>query len=568
MRKITLLSDALRQCTTHFVSAAAFSMGVNLLFLSPTVYMMQISDRVMSSGSKETLVFLTLAYLLATMTLGGLDYVRSEVLIRAGLRLDRLLAEQIMGLMLEHANAGGRGGRQRDEMLRALDDFRGFLTGSGIHALFDVPWMPIYILALFFVHPVICIVSTAFMALQTVVTLGTERLMKGPITASLSARANSYGLADAALRNAEVVAGMGMAEAITEPWLRDRRVMMDAHAIASGRNAFMTAVGRFLRLFVQGLIVAIGAYYALDRSISPGAMFAGMLLIGRASQPLDQILGAWKGIVGARQSYAKLKSFLMAPSPRETSMVLPHPIGIVSVEDLAYAPPRAQAAVFSGLNFTLMPGTCLGVIGPSGAGKSCLSRLMVGVHRPSRGVARLDGADIFTWDRADFGRRVGYLPQDIELFGGTVAQNITRFRPIEPQEVIGAAKLAGAHEMIIKLPNGYETFVGDAGAILSGGQRQLIGLARAVFGNPCFVVLDEPNSNLDTDGEGSLAQCLQALKMAKTTVIMISHRPRILEQVDQVLYMMGGQSRIYSREEFFSRSGPGGNLPSFAGASH
>jgi len=566
MRKATLLTVALRKCTPHFVSAALFSMGVNLLFLAPTIYMIQISDRVMSSGSKDTLLFLTLAYALAILTLGALDYVRSAVLIRAGLRLDRQLVVQIMGLMLEYANLGGRAPRQRDEMLRALDEFRGFLTGTGIHAMFDLPWLPIYMLALYFVHPVVCMVSVAFMLLQTLVTVGAEWWMETPLNQSQAARSSSYGLADSALRNAEVVAGMGMRDAILEPWHRDRLVMMDYHAVASGRNAMMTATSKALRLFVQGLIVAVGSYYVLERSISGGAMFAGMLLIGRATQPLDQILGTWKMFVGARQAYAKLNLFLAAPSPREVSVVLPKPVGVVSVENVAYVPPRAQHPVFSDLNFALMPGTCLGILGPSAVGKSCLARLLVGVHKPTKGVVRLDGADVFTWDRRDFGRYVGYLPQDIELFAGTVAQNITRFRNIEPDAVIAAAKMAGAHEMICKLPQGYETQVGDSGAILSGGQRQQVGLARAVFGNPVLVVLDEPNSNLDAEGEGLLAQCMRRLKEAGTTVVLISHRPRILECVELILYMTGGEMRIYTQEEFFSSAGPGGNLPSFADA--
>jgi ATP-binding cassette, subfamily C, bacterial len=542
-------------------------MGVNLLFLSPTVYMMQISDRVMASGSRETLFFLTIAYAVAILTLAGLDYVRSEVLIRAGLRMDRQLAGPMMGLMLEHANRPGRGGNQRDEVLRALDTFRSFVTGSGIHAMFDLPWLPIYIFALFVVHPMVGVLSTVFMALQTLVTLGTEWLMDRPLNLSQKARGSSYGLADAALRNAEVIAGMGMKQAILAPWLRDRQVMMDYHAIASDRNALMTSVGKFLRLFVQGLVVAVGNYYVLEKAMTPGAMFAGMLLVGRASQPLDQILGTWKMTVGARDAYRRINAFFEAPSPRDTLVVLPDPTGLIILEDVGYTPPNGQRAIFSNITFTLEPGTCIGVIGPSAAGKSTLARLLVGVHRPTSGIIRLDGAEIFTWDRTDFGRYVGYLPQDIELFGGTVAQNITRFQDVVPEAVIRAARRAGAHNMIIKLPNGYETPVGDAGAILSGGQRQLVGLARAVYGNPCFVVLDEPNSNLDTDGEVALCQCLASLKQSRTTVVMISHRPGILENVDQILYMSGGDLvRVFSRDEFFSKLGQAGNISTLVAA--
>lgn len=563
MRRKTLLTDALRRCSTHFLGAALFSMGVNVLFLAPTIYLTQISDRVMSSGSRDTLLFLTIAYTVATLALAALDYVRSEVLIRAGLRLDRHLAVPVMELMLEHSNVIGNSNQQRDEVLRALDNFRGFITGSGIHALFDLPWLPIYVLALFVVHPMVGMVSTAFMLAQTLVTLGTEKLMERPINLSQAARSRSYGLADAALRNSEVIAAMGMTRAVLAPWQRDRRIMMDNHAIASDRNALMTSTGKFLRLLAQGLIVAVGCYFVLERSITAGAMFAGMLLVGRASQPLDQILGTWKMFVGARESYARLTKFLLEPPPRETSVVLPRPTGAIIVDDAGYRQPNTRKPVFANLSFKLAPGTCLGVIGPSGSGKSTLARLLVGVHRPSMGVVRLDGADIFTWDRDDFGRYVGYLPQDIELFAGSVAKNITRLQPIgDPEAVLAAARLAGAHDMIIKLANGYETFVGDSGAILSGGQRQLVGLARAVYGNPRFVVLDEPNSNLDSPGEASLGQCLDQLKANGTTVVLISHRPSILEKVDEVLYLNGtDQMRFFSRDEFFAMTGKPNTLP-------
>lgn len=554
-RQTKVLQAALRHCTAYFAAAMLFSMAINTLYLAPTVFMIQLSDRVMSSGSKETLLLLLIAYAIAIICLGALDYVRAQVLIRAGLRLDKLLSRRLIGLLFERANIFGAPQGQRDEPLRALDTFRHFVTGSGIHAFFDLPWLPIYLAVLFLVHPYLGGVALAFMALQVGIAILSRHLTDERVLLAGQAGQKSFGLAEAALRNSEVVQGMGMMDAVLAPWEQNRRVMLIHQAVASDRNAMVQATSTFLRLFVQSALVSVGAYLAIDRVITPGGMFAAMLLIGRATQPLDQVVGVWKTALMARQAYQNLNFLFSQPPLRETSAVLPQPTGRLTLERVVYAPYGARRPVIQGVGFNIEPGTCLAVIGPSASGKSTLARLIVGIYPPSDGAVRLDGASIFHWDRGDFGRHVGYLPQDIELFAGTVAENIARFQGAnDGQAIIQAAQRAGAHEMILTLPKGYETSIGEAGAILSGGQRQLIGLARAVYGAPRLVVLDEPNSNLDNDGEVALTRCLINLKKAGTTVVLVSHRPSILNHVDLVLYMAEGQARaLLPRDEFLAK---------------
>jgi PrtD family type I secretion system ABC transporter len=553
--KLDPMRDVLLGCRGYFVSTGVFSLFINLLYLAPTVYMYQVSDRVMTSGSIETLAFLTLGYVVALATIAALEVVRARVLVRAGLRIDRLVTERLMPILFERANLlSANDNRLRDQPLRALDGFRQFATGSGVLALFDLPWLPIYLVTLFLLHFSFGMLSLVFMVLQLLLTVLTELFTSTLMAQSERARVRSYGMADTALRNAEVVMGMGMAEGVLGPWSHDRRTMLHKHALASDRNALLSTLGRFLRLLVQALIVGLGAYLAIQREVSPGTMFAAMLLIGRATQPLDQVVAAWKSILATRQSFRTLRQLLAEPSPRQTAEVVPVPVGTLTVEQLAYVPPGARQPVLAGVSLHLTAGGALGVIGPSAAGKSTFARLLVGVHRPTDGAVRLDGANVYTWERTDFGRHVGYLPQDIELFAGSVSQNISRFRPCAPEDIINAARLAGAHEMILNLARGYETPIGEAGVMLSGGQRQMIGLARAVFGNPRLVVLDEPNSNLDSDGEMALSRCLQFLKQTGVTVVLISHRPAVLQQVDDILYLHAGRPRaLIPRAEFLAQ---------------
>jgi PrtD family type I secretion system ABC transporter len=342
------------------------------------------------------------------------------------------------------------------------------------------------------------------------------------------------------MRNAEVVQAMGMTEGLLRRWSRDRSHMIERQVAASDRAAAMSSLIRFMRLSMQSLVLGLGAYLVIERSVTVGAMFAASILLGRALQPIEQIVGSWRSLVTARDSFRRVRELLAANPLREARLELPRPLGHISVEGVSYVPPRGNKPILRGVSFRIAPGEVIGIVGPSGSGKSTLIRHLVGVLRPNAGAVRLDGADLSTWPRTALGRYVGYLPQDIELFADTVAANISRFQNASSESVVKAALLAGVHEMILRLPDGYETQVGEGGTVLSGGYRQRIGLARAAFGGPSLVVLDEPSSNLDTDGEAALAECIVKLKQAHATVILVSHRPETVAVADKILVLMDG----------------------------
>jgi PrtD family type I secretion system ABC transporter len=369
------------------------------------------------------------------------------------------------------------------------------------------------------------------------------------------------------LRNVEVVQAMGMAEGLIRRWGRDRVRMIARQVTASDRASIMSSMIRFLRLAMQSLILGLGAYLVIERSITVGAMFAASILLGRALQPVEQIVGSWRALVSARDAYLRVRELLAANPLRTSRLELPRPVGHVSVEGVTYVPPRSNKPILRGVSFKIEPGEVIGIIGPSGAGKSTLVRNIVSVLKPSAGAVRLDGADISTWPRASLGQHVGYLPQDVELFADTVAANISRFQQVRGDMVVKAAQMAGVHEMILRLPDGYETQVGEGGTTLSGGYRQRIGLARAVFGEPSIVVLDEPSSNLDAQGEAALAECILRLKKNKVTVIMVSHRPSTVAVVDKILLLIDGVAEAFGpRAEILARLTQPRNVPAVATA--
>jgi ATP-binding cassette subfamily C protein/ATP-binding cassette subfamily C protein EexD len=370
--------------------------------------------------------------------------------------------------------------------------------------------------------------------------------VQGPMAESTASTSRNYAFADMSLRNAEVVRAMGMMPGLLQRWDRDRSRALERQVVASGRAANNASLVRFLRLSMQSLILGLGAYLVIERLQTVGVMFAASILLGRALQPVEQIVGAWRNMISAHGSFQRIKALLVSHPAPDPALALPRPAGRVTVEGLVYGIPRAPSPILRGISFRLEAGEILGVIGPSGAGKSTLARQIVGVLAPSAGAVRLDGANVSTWPREALGRHLGYLPQDIELFADTVAANIGRFRTEDDDsEVIEAAKLAGVHEAILRLPKGYETNVGDGGAVLSGGIRQRIGLARAVYGDPSLVVLDEPSSNLDSDGDASLLACISDLKMRGATVVIISHRPNTLGVVDKLLVLKEGTAEIF-----------------------
>lgn len=541
----------LKTCRVYFISAGAFSLAINLLYLAAPLYMLQVYDRVISSASEVTLVMLTIALLLALLTLASLDAIRARVLTRASIRLDRLLAGRIMSAIIERSSASGG---TRGQLLRDFDTFRQSITGTVIHAVFDLPWAPIYIAVIFVLHPLL----GSFALVSSLVLIGmallNEWLVRPPLSESNEAAARNYGFTEMSLRNTEVVRAMGMTEGLLWRWARDRNRMLERQVAASDRAATLQSIIRFLRLAMQSLILGLGAYLVIERAATVGAMFAASILLGRALQPVEQIVGSWRTLVSARSAFHRVRELLITSPPREAKLELPRPTGRLSVESLSYAPKGSSKAILRGVGFQIEQGEVLGVIGPSGAGKSTLARQIVGVLAPSAGVVRLDDADISIWPRMMVGKYIGYLPQDVELFADTVASNIGRFNSGEDKAIIEAAEVAGVHEMILRLPNGYDTQVGDGGAILSGGYRQRIALARAVYGNPSLVVLDEPSSNLDSDGDAALTNCVITLKQRGATVVIISHRPATIGVVDKLLVIREGAVEMFGpRSEIMNR---------------
>jgi len=535
----------------YFVTAAIFSLAINLLYLAGPLYMLQVYDRVISSASEITLLMLTIALLMAFMALAGLDAVRARVLTRASIRLDQTIAARVMTAII-HRSAGAGGARS--QLLRDFDTFRQFVTGTGIHAIFDLPWAPIYIAVIFVLHPFLGAFALGCSILLILMALLNEWLVKLPLTEAGEVASRSYSFTEMSLRNTEVVRAMGMTEGLLRRWARDRNRMLERQVSASDRAATMQSIIRFLRLAMQSMILGLGAYLVIERLATVGAMFAASILLGRALQPVEQIVGSWRNLVSARGAFLRIRELLKADPQREAGLTLPRPKGRLSVEGVTYVPPLSSKPILRGVTFAIEPGEVLGVIGPSGAGKSTLSRHLVGVLAPSAGAVRLDGADVSNWVKTSLGQHVGYLPQDIELFADTVAANISRFQEGEDRDVILAARMADVHEMILRLPDGYDTQVGEGGAILSGGYRQRIGLARAIFANPSLLVLDEPSSNLDSEGDAALADCILRLKKRGTTVVIVSHRPSTIGVVDKILVLRDGVAEMFGpRAEIMSR---------------
>lgn len=525
----------------YFMTAAVFSLAINLLYLAGPLYMLQVYDRVVSSGSEVTLVMLTVILLVALVTLGALDSVRGRVLTRAGVRLDRMLAGRVVAATVDKFGGLSSG----NQLLRDFDTFRQFITGSGIHAVLDLPWAPIYVGVIFLLHPALGAFALASAIVLVLMALINEWLVRGPSAEAAAAAGRNYSFIEMSLRNAEVVQAMGMVGGLVRRWGRDRSRMIERQATAADRAATMQSVIKFLRLAMQSVILGLGAYLVINRLATVGAMFAASVLLGRALQPVEQTVGQWRGLVSARAALSRVRALLAVSPQPERVLSLPRPTGRLSVENLNFALPGTNKLLLRNVSFRLEAGEALGIIGPSGAGKSTLARQIVGVLRPSAGVVRLDGADVSTWPRESLGRHLGYLPQDIELFADTVAANISRFERDADTGTVQAARSAGVHEMILRLPDGYQTQVGEGGAVLSGGYRQRIGLARAVFGDPALVVLDEPSSNLDAEGDGALANCVLELKQQGATVVIISHRPATLATVDKVLVLRDGGVEIF-----------------------
>ena len=533
----TPLSAALARCRVPLVLVGVFSGVVNLLQLTTSLYMMQVFDRVLTTRSLDTLAYLSLIALFAVLVLALLEAVRGQVMQRIGAWVEHRVAPAGFVRAIEGTL---RGQGYRMEALRDLAICRGFLASPTALALFDVPWVPIYIAVIFLLHPLMGWIALGgalvLFGLTVLSELSTARLLRAANVAGLAAQRRADGIA----RNAEVIDSMGMLTAVMARWREPVAEMAEPQQRAADRAAVLVAVTKFCRLAVQIAVLGVGAWLVLRQELTAGASIAASIIMGRALAPVEMLIGGWKQLVQTRQSYRRLQGFLAQPAQRPPGRPLPAPTGALTAERVSYAFPGQGVAMIKGISFALMPGDSLAIIGPSAAGKTTLIRLLIGTLAPSAGAVRLDGADVYLWQREDFGRHVGYLPQAVELFEGSVFRNIARMGEAAEAAVYEAAQLAGCHEMILRLPQGYETEIGEAGLHLSGGQRQLIGLARAMFGAPKLVVLDEPNSNLDGESEAALLRALERLKAAGTTVVLVSHRPTLVQGVDQVMVLKDG----------------------------
>ena len=558
------LQKALGLCRKSFATAGFFSLFINFLMIIPALYMLQLYDRVITSGSQSTLLMLTLIMALLLITMGLLEWVRGQILIRVGARLELLLNERLFALTFKRSLLTG--GKAGSEPLDDLTGLRTFLTTNGLFAFFDAPWMPIYIAVMFMFHEWFGWMAVGTAIILITIAFATEKLTNKDISDANNLAVSGRGLVNRNLRNAEVVESMGMLKAIRTNWQKSTNKVLHLQARASSNNGMLTAISKTIRIMSQSLVLGIGAYLVLMQEITPGLMIAGSILLGRALAPLDLMVGSWKGFVNARGMYSRLNKLLLDLPKEKESMSLPPPEGKITVDKLMVSAPGSRKPIISGIDFSLEAGETLGIIGPSAAGKSVLARALLGIWPTLNGRVRLDGVDVFIWDREELGPHIGYLPQDIELFEGTVAENISRFSLVDSAKVVAAAKLTDVHEMILKLPQGYDTVIGATGGVLSGGQRQRVGLARAVYDNPKLVLLDEPNSNLDELGEMALQNALDALKEKNTTVIVISHRPGILNELDKILLMRNGQMVAFGpREEILKAPKKQAALPKKVG---
>ncbi len=539
-----------RSTSSYLLTALFFSFGINILYLAAPIYMLQVYDRVIPSSSVVTLVMLTLVMLLAFLTLAALDVVRAYVLTRAGIRLDAVLGERVFAAIVDRSADQAA----RSQPLRDLDQFRQTITGPSIHALLDLPWAPVYLGLIFILHPGLGAFALGSAGLLLGLAYLNELAVHGPLSEANKAGVRSYGFSEMSFRNAEAIRAMGMLNGLLQRWRRDRNQMLERQKYASDRASAISGLIRFSRMAMQSLILGLGAYLVINRSITGGAMFAAMILLGRALQPIEQLVGSWRGLVAARDSYRKLQGLLDGYNPVRSDIKLPAAEGHVSVEAATYVPPGVSYPVLRNISFEVKAGEAIGIIGPSGAGKSTLARLLIGVIAPTQGFVRLDGSEVAKWPRDELGRCIGYLPQDVELFDDTVAANISRFQMRNDNAIIEAARLAGVHDIILRLPQGYDTRLGEGAAVLSGGVRQRIGLARAVFGGPSLVLLDEPSSNLDADGDAALLACLEELKKRGTTIFLVSHRLGTISVTDKLLVLKDGMVQVFgTRSEIMER---------------
>ena len=537
------IKDFLLVAKKSFFFAGFFSLFINILMLLPAIYMLAVYDIVVPSRSSNTLLFITLLVIGLFIIMNALQIIRGRILVRINNKLDYVLNKKVVNSMYELALK-----HPTKATIQPFEDFqqiKQFLTGASIFAFFDAPWIPIYLGVLYLFHPYYGNLGVIVVLVVIIITITNEIVTKKYLKKANANLIKSKKFLNNTIGNTEVIEAMGMKSKIYNKWLDIYRDYMTNLQIASDKGTFWSNTMKTFRMLSQSLMLGMGGYLALNLEISSGMIVAGSIVLGRALAPLDLMVNTWKSFSSARESYKRLNSLLSEIEDEKQVLKLPEPKGKISLVNVIVLPPNSKTPLLKGITMNINPGESVAVVGPSGAGKSSLARTMLGIWKPVNGIVEIDDADIKQWDREYLGKFIGYLPQDIELFEGTVAENIARFEDIDEEKILEAAKISGAHDVIVKLPDGYNTYIGPGGITLSGGQRQRIALARALYGNPRIVILDEPNSNLDDAGERALLNALRILKEKKTTFIVISHKVNILDLVDKIAVLKDGTLTMY-----------------------
>ncbi|HQS67427.1 MAG TPA: type I secretion system permease/ATPase [Sulfuricurvum sp.] len=554
------LIDLLKTLKGSFYFAAFISLFINILMLVPTLYMLQLYDRVLASRSMETLIMLTIIVVFLFFVLGMLEFIRSRILIRVGNAIDAKMSNRLFDAMFALANR--HPGKATAQPLGDLTQIRQFLTGTPLFAFFDAPWIPIYIGIMFLFHPLFGYFAIFAAIVAVSLTLINEKRTKAGLEASNKHYQSSQSFISSSLRNSEIIEAMGMHGNIRRRWYGRYISFLNEQSNASDEAGVWSNTSKIVRMLMQSLVLGLGGYLAIIGEVTPGMMIAGSIIMGRALAPIDLMTGTWKQFSGARTSYGRLGGLLAEFTVPVKPTPLPAPQGFIDLEQIVVLPPDSKVPSIRGVTLSIKAGETVAVIGPSAAGKSSLARAMLGVWPCVNGKVRIDGAEIGHYDREVLGQYIGYLPQDIELFDGTISENIARYEDPKPEMVVEAAQVAGVHEMILQLPQGYDTPIGPGGIALSGGQRQRVGLARAIYCYPKIIVLDEPNSNLDDVGERALTQAILELKKRGSTVILITHRPAILGIVDRIAFMRDGLLQLFgTRDEVLAALQPKPQAP-------
>lgn len=545
------LKEALKGTKSIFLIILFFSCIINMLMLAPAIYMLQVYDRVLVSKNTTTLFMLTLLIVGIYILISMIESARASVMIRIGNKLDVKLNKLVFNAAFKRKIATGDSNPA--QALADLAQIRQFLAGNSLFALLDVPWTPFYLLIAFIVHPLLGYISLGGITILFILTLISELSTKTPIQQAHALTISNTSKLNKQLQNTDAIEAMGMLSTLKQHWLDQHSKILILQTQIADKTSRISSISRFVRILLQSIALGAGALLVIGGQITPGLMIAASIILGRVLNPVEQVIGSWKQFVQFRGAWQQLSTLLEEyPAPKEV-LTLPRPKGNIRVESLFAAPPGRQTPTLRNISFQLDQGEVLGIIGPSASGKTSLAKLLVGIWGPLSGKVRLDGADICHWDKTLLGPALGYLPQDVELFDGTIAQNICRFTALNSEQIVAAAQMAGVHEMILRMPQGYDTLLGAGGHELSGGQRQRIGLARAIYNNPAFIVLDEPNANLDDAGEFALIKAINTLRSQGQTTVIISHRPTLLGVVDKVLLLNDGAMQEFgTRDQVFS----------------